>query len=345
MLTECLFGVVEIDELNEMYTHALTAIIMHNSLYKFSITNYSDNGENGFNTGGHFRMERHPLAFLLMLCDEIQCWDRTSYGKSSRGELHPFDCEPKPEVKTAAEKTVDKTVSAAEVKTPEPAAEKQQPSKTRAASSTGDITYTLYGKQYTDNQANMMLRVFEEVLTRHPEAVDEIFRNPEAPAIRCASRINYKLPENKTDDMPSRYLAGNFFDINGGIFVGTSLNYPEKLRNISQLLSICGEVYSIYGKEYSVDRTKMMTDILKFIIEKHFDKKEELAQLLCVKLAPLSELQNLNYFRAGREFTYQDVTYSIGTSFSRNDKLRQIKKAIKITGENPDNFVVQGREM
>ena len=93
MLIECLFGIVSTDQLNEMYTNSFTAILMHNSLYKFSITNYKDDGENGFNQGKHFRMERHPLAFLLMLCDEIQCWDRTSYGQVSRGELHPFDCE------------------------------------------------------------------------------------------------------------------------------------------------------------------------------------------------------------------------------------------------------------
>ena len=35
-------------------------------------------------------MKDHPLAFLLMLCDELQCWDRTAYGRNSRSELHPM---------------------------------------------------------------------------------------------------------------------------------------------------------------------------------------------------------------------------------------------------------------
>jgi len=35
-------------------------------------------------------MELHPLAWLLMLCDELQCWDRTAYGRNSRAELHPM---------------------------------------------------------------------------------------------------------------------------------------------------------------------------------------------------------------------------------------------------------------
>jgi hypothetical protein len=32
----------------------------------------------------------HPLAWMLMLCDELQCWDRVAYGRNSRSELHPM---------------------------------------------------------------------------------------------------------------------------------------------------------------------------------------------------------------------------------------------------------------
>ncbi len=67
---------------------ALTAIILHNSLYKFSVAYYHDKELNR-----PFEMEIHPLAYMLMLCDELQCWDRTSYGRNSRSELHPMDCQ------------------------------------------------------------------------------------------------------------------------------------------------------------------------------------------------------------------------------------------------------------
>ena len=66
---------------------ALTAIILHNSLYKFSIAFYKEKVNNPF------EMELHPLAYMLMICDELQCWDRTSYGRNSRTELHPMNCE------------------------------------------------------------------------------------------------------------------------------------------------------------------------------------------------------------------------------------------------------------
>lgn len=65
---------------------ALTAIILHNSLYKFSVAQYKEEGN------VPFEMELHPLAYMLMICDELQCWDRTSYGRNSRTELHPMNC-------------------------------------------------------------------------------------------------------------------------------------------------------------------------------------------------------------------------------------------------------------
>lgn len=66
---------------------ALGAILLHNSLYKFCVAHYKDDAVNI-----PLRAELYPLAFMLMLCDELQCWDRTAYGRNSRQELHPMDC-------------------------------------------------------------------------------------------------------------------------------------------------------------------------------------------------------------------------------------------------------------
>ena len=65
---------------------ALTAILMHNSLYKFCIAHYKSEGNKPF------MAELHPLAYMLMLCDEMQCWDRTAYGRNSKKELHLMGC-------------------------------------------------------------------------------------------------------------------------------------------------------------------------------------------------------------------------------------------------------------
>ena len=79
---------VGVDRIDRIHVDVLSAIILHNSLYKFSIAFYKDKDRK--KRRGPLRMEDHPLAFLLMLCDELQCWDRTAYGRNSRTELHPM---------------------------------------------------------------------------------------------------------------------------------------------------------------------------------------------------------------------------------------------------------------
>ena len=86
VLFKKLFEEMELN-ISAEYLDALTAILMHNSLYKFSIARYKEAGNKPFKTA------LHPLAYMLMLCDELQCWDRTAYGRNSKNELHPMGCK------------------------------------------------------------------------------------------------------------------------------------------------------------------------------------------------------------------------------------------------------------
>lgn len=60
----------------------MVAVILHNSLFKFSIR-----GKQPPLT----IQDGQPLAYLLMLCDELQCWNRTSYGQNSRNAIFPYE--------------------------------------------------------------------------------------------------------------------------------------------------------------------------------------------------------------------------------------------------------------
>lgn len=105
------------------------------------------------------------------------------------------------------------------------------------------------------------------------------------------------------------------------------------------------EIYSVCGKEFTGNQSKMMTDAMKYIIEKHFDMLDILEQkLTSVSKKPISELKKagVNYFNSGSEFTYQGQIYSVGTSYDRSAKISQIRNAIMITGENPSDFVIDG---
>lgn len=60
----------------------LTAILLHNSLNKYDIEN-----------SHRIAANEHPLAYLLILCDELQAWDRRAYGKNSKRKPIAWDVE------------------------------------------------------------------------------------------------------------------------------------------------------------------------------------------------------------------------------------------------------------
>ncbi|MBQ3281729.1 MAG: hypothetical protein IJH41_04930 [Eubacterium sp.] len=80
-------GQTIIANLQPAHVDALTAIVMHNSLFKHSIAFYKTG------TKPPLDMKLHPLAWLLMLCDELQCWDRAAYGRNSRTQLQPMGAD------------------------------------------------------------------------------------------------------------------------------------------------------------------------------------------------------------------------------------------------------------
>lgn len=71
---------------------ALIAILLHNSLYRFEFGVIGS-----YKSGDMSRRlsldDGQPLAYLLMLCDELQCWDRTAYGQNTRRQVSPFGAD------------------------------------------------------------------------------------------------------------------------------------------------------------------------------------------------------------------------------------------------------------
>ena len=73
------------DDIPAEIKDALCAIILHNSLFKFTLRSL-------MHTRASLSLyDGQPLSYLLMLCDELQCWDRASYGQNSRGGIFAFD--------------------------------------------------------------------------------------------------------------------------------------------------------------------------------------------------------------------------------------------------------------
>lgn len=68
------------------------AILLHNSLFRFTIKKMVDKeGKFQSSTKMLQMTDGQPLTYLLMLCDELQCWGRSSYGHKTRHFIYPFD--------------------------------------------------------------------------------------------------------------------------------------------------------------------------------------------------------------------------------------------------------------
>ncbi len=79
---------VENFKLDQLTLDAVMAMLLHNSFYKRTYKSeiLKDKYE-------QIHVNTQPIAYLLMLCDELQCWDRAPYGEISRKQELAWDVD------------------------------------------------------------------------------------------------------------------------------------------------------------------------------------------------------------------------------------------------------------
>lgn len=110
----------------------------------------------------------------------------------------------------------------------------------------GNYHFILYGKDYEDkNLKALMLTVFEEVINRHTDKLDQILGS-----LKCMGEgISISR-----DAKPSVFRAGKVINVNGrNITIGTSLDKRAVFNYIERLLEICGEPKDILMIEGQTD--------------------------------------------------------------------------------------------
>jgi len=253
-------------------------------------------------------------------------------------------------------------------------------SRTRQATSTGDIRFTLYGKEYELNQSDMMLTFFAHVLNKHQDIVDEL---PSYNGMNCVSDVDYSLPKNRKADMPTYFRSCEFFEFANGshICVGTSYSVVDKLKKMALLLNICGESpeifsseqvelsavkvrggssagskgsgalvkFSVYGNEYAQNQTDMLGTICSSVITKHPDKLEEAADaLLCLDVKDYTDVAKEDrpvYFSSMNRYEVNGTAYSVGGSFGMKEKLKMIAKLLIMCDESKDIIDIEDYEI
>lgn len=253
-------------------------------------------------------------------------------------------------------------------------------SRTRQATSTGDIRFMLYGKEYELNQSDMMLTFFAHVLNKHQDIVDEL---PSYNGMNCVSDVDYSLSENRKADMPTYFRSCEFFEFANGshICVGTSYSVVDKLKKMALLLNICGESpeifsseqvelpavkvrggssaggkgsgalvkFSVYGNEYAQNQTDMLGTICSSVITKHPDKLEEAADvLLCLDVKDYTDVAKEDrpvYFSSMNRYEVNGTAYSVGGSFGMKEKLKMIARLLIMCDESKDIIDIEDYEI
>lgn len=252
--------------------------------------------------------------------------------------------------------------------------------RTRQATSTGDIRFTLYGKEYELNQSDMMLTFFAHVLNKHQDIVDEL---PSYNGMNCVSDVDYSLSENRKADMPTYFRSCEFFEFANGshICVGTSYSVVDKLKKMALLLNICGESpeifsseqvelpavkvrggssvsgkgsgalvkFSVYGNKYEQNQTDMLGTICSSVIAKHPDKLEEAADaLLCIDVKDYTDVAKEDrpvYFSLMNKYEVNGTAYSVGGSFGMKEKLKMIARLLIMCDESKDIIDIEDYEI
>lgn len=252
--------------------------------------------------------------------------------------------------------------------------------RTRQATSTGDIRFMLYGKEYELNQSDMMLTFFAHVLNKHQDIVDEL---PSYNGMTCVSDVDYSLPNNRKADMPTYFRSCEFFEFANGshICVGTSYSVVDKLKKMALLLNICGESpeifsseqvelpavkvrggssavgkgsgalvkFSVYGNKYEQNQTDMLGTICSSVIAKHPDKLEEAADaLLCLDVKDYTDVAKEDrpvYFSSMNRYEVNGTAYSVGGSFGMKEKLKMIARLLIMCDESKDIIDIEDYEI
>ena len=244
----------------------------------------------------------------------------------------------------------------------------QHTKKIKRFSLTGDIKYTLYGQEYIENQADMMLRVFAQVLKRHENKVATL---PEQAGMGCVKRYEDIVAPNTKEAKPSYFRACREFKFTNGesVCIGTGLSIDNKMKSIARLLEICEEdsdifqseqiqipttcktrkgssvvTYRLFGRSESGDQTEMMCNICKSLIDSHPEKLDELAEnTLCITMNREEAIEK-SYFRVSRAYFCNGREYIIGAAFNMAAKLKEIQKVFAICGEDIDDLQIEGYE-
>lgn len=237
-------------------------------------------------------------------------------------------------------------------------------------------SYTLFGEEYTESQGLMMTRVFQELLSRHPDRLPEALRR-----FSCLSTVDYGNNAEALRTAPAAFLNKRSISLNGqNVWIGTSCNMVQKKTLISQLFQLCGEderqfvlldkpsgskkqtpaptgksgslqeprSYRLFGKTYRSTQAEMMYHVFQEILT----QKPELVDWAAEHLKCVAEISadgsvsrgngSSSYFGSRKVIAVGERFLLIGSTCNLKAKQRLIDRLLQKAGFQREVFQIIG---
>ncbi len=246
------------------------------------------------------------------------------------------------------------------------------------SSSNKEVSFEIYGEHYTGNQSDLMILSIGKVLKHNPQVIDKAIET-----LTSLSDVDYE--NNEIEDMPTYFRVCHTAEIAGKtVCIGTSYGLKDKLVQIAKVIALAEEnpevlkidglelpkvkigknttkvaggsghgteeTYYIFGEKKTGNQSEMMFDYFEELAKRYPDKIAGLTQITSVKVAedvsnPGTSAASPVYFRVCRQFQVAGVSYYVGTSYGKKDKLVQIRKMQMLCGAAQDSFRMEEEEI
>ncbi len=228
-----------------------------------------------------------------------------------------------------------------------------------------NVNYLLFGEPFCESQGAMMARVFETVLSLHPETLEEAVRS-----FSCLSKTDYLGIPDDLRNAPAAFLNQKRISVGGQqLYLGTSFSFAQKKKLISSLFQLCEEdesqlqlleetdvklsrqkgtrasaplvYYLLLGRAHRSTQAQMLYRAMEELLNRKPEMLDwALKHLNCLAVPEDKDALKLSAFRQRRLVFVQNRVICVGSGYTLKAKLNFIDQLLTHGAFSPESFRV-----
>ncbi len=219
--------------------------------------------------------------------------------------------------------------------------------------------------RFCESQGAMMARVFETVLSLHPETLEEAVNR-----FSCLSKTDYLGKPDDLRNAPAAFLNQKRISVGGQrLYMGTSFSFTQKKKLISSLFQLCEEdesqlqfleetdlkiskqkgtrasaplvYYLLFGRVHRSTQAQMLYRAMEEILNRKPEMLDwALKHLNCLAVPEDKDALKLSAFRQHRLVFVQNRAICVGSGYTLKAKLNFIDQLLTHGTFLPESFRV-----